>query len=352
MTFTTARHLRRRGPFPEVEAHHLREEDMTEHTSLKIAALAASISLLAFSAGAQEMRGWNTHNPDYPGSVAMDRFGELVAERTDGRITPTTYHSAQLGEQDFAIEQMQFGGIDFAVFNLTPLNNIVPATQATTLPYAFRSVEHMHTVMDGEIGEEIGAAMEDANMVALAWYDSGARHFYANRPLNALEDLAGLKIRVQNSDVNVAMVQALGANPTPIHFGEVYTSLQSGVVDAAENNWPSYESTNHFEVAGHIILDEHAIVPEVFAVAKTVWDGLDPADQEIIREAALESAAMQRELWAERETESETKVREAGVTVVELDDKSAFIEAMAPVYEQFAADETVRDLLDRIQATE
>lgn len=320
--------------------------------TLSLSAITAATLALSSTVYADEIRGWNTHAPDYPVSVAMDRFGDLVAERTDGRIQPKTFHSAQLGEQDQAIEQMQFGGIDFAVFNLVPLNNIVPETQVTTLPYAFKSVDHMHTVMDGEIGAEIGQAMTPANMIGLAWYDGGARSFYANKPLNSVADLKGLKIRVQNSDVNVAMVEALGANATPIPFGEVYTSIQSGVVDGAENNWPSYESTGHSEVAPYYILDQHTIVPEVFAVNKAVWDSWSAEDQEIVRQAAIESATYQRELWAEREKASEEIVRAAGATIVELDDKSDFINAMAPVYEQFVTDDALRSLLDRIQATE
>lgn len=325
---------------------------MTKYTRICTATLALAMGLSGGIAFADDWRGWNTHAPDYPGSVAMDEFGALVAERTDGRITPKTFHSAQLGEQDFAIEQMQFGGIDFAVFNLTPLNNIIPVTQATTLPYTFKSLDHMHRVMDGVIGAEISTAMEAENMVGLAWFDSGARSFYANTPLNSIADLAGLKIRVQNSDVNVAMVEALGANATPIPFGEVYTSIQSGVVDGAENNWPSYESTGHFEVAPYYLLDEHSIVPEVLAVAKSTWDKLSAEDQGIVRQAAIEAAQSQRTLWAARELVSEEKVRGAGATIVQLDDKSAFIEAMAPVYEQFAADLVVNDILMRIQAVE
>lgn len=325
---------------------------MTYMKKISIAAAVACLTLPSGYAMAQELRGWNTHVPDYPGSVAMDKFGELVAERTDGRITPKTFHSAQLGEQDFAIEQMQFGGIDFAVFNLTPLNNIIKETQATTLPYTFKSMAHMNRVMDGEIGAEIGEAMEAANIVALAWYDSGARSFYANKPLNTIADLKGLKIRVQNSDVNVAMVAALGGNATPIPFGEVFTSIQSGVVDGAENNWPSYESTGHHEVAPFYILDGHSIVPEVFGVAKSTWDKISAEDQEIVRQAAIESAILQRELWGAREKASEQIVRDAGATIVVLDDTTDFIAAMAPVYEQFAADPVVRDLLDRIQAVE
>jgi tripartite ATP-independent transporter DctP family solute receptor len=311
----------------------------------------ASSLMLATPAQA-ELKGWNGHPPDYPVSLAMDDFGKLLSERTDGRLTAKTFHSAQLGEQDDAIEQIQFGGIDFAVFNLVPLNNIVPQTQATTLPYAFKSVDHMHRVMDGPVGAEIAAAMTSANMVGLAWYDSGARSFYANKPLNSIADLKGMKIRVQNSDVNVAMVEALGANATPIPYGEVYTSIQSGVVDGAENNWPSYESSGHYEAAKHYILDQHTIVPEVFAVNKSTWDGLSADDQEIVRQAAIDSATLQRKLWAEREAKSEKFVRDAGNTIVELEDKSAFINAMKPVYDQFASEPAVRDILDKIQAVE
>lgn len=306
--------------------------------------------LLLATAAQAELKGWNGHPPDYPVSVAMDEFGKILAERSDGRLEAKTYHSAQLGEQDDAIEQIQFGGIDFAVFNLVPLNNIVPETQATTLPYAFKSVDHMHRVMDGPVGAEIAAAMDAANMVGLAWYDSGARSFYASKPLHSIDDLKGLKIRVQNSDVNVAMVEALGANATPIPYGEVYTAIQSGVVDGAENNWPSYESSGHYEAAKNYILDQHTIVPEVFAVNKSTWDGLSEADRKLVREAAQESAMLQRKLWAEREAKSEQMVRDAGNSIVELQDKSAFINAMKPVYEQFASDPTVRAILDKIQA--
>ena len=313
-----------------------------------------AISALSISsiAGAEELRGWNTHVPDYPGSIAMDEFGKLVAERTNGKFTPKTFHSAQLGNQDDAIEQIQFGVIDFAVFNLTPLNNLVPATQATTLPYAFKSLAHMNRVMDGPVGDEIGDAMAVANIVALAWYDSGSRSFYANEPLNSINDLKGLKIRVQNSDVNVAMVEALGANASPIPFGEVYSSIQSGVVDGAENNWPSYESTGHYQVAEYYLLDEHTIVPEVFAINKTLWEGLSSEEKQIFRKAARDSATLQRQLWSEREGKSEEIVRAAGATIVQLNDKTPFINAMKPVYDEFATDPVVKDILEKIQSVD
>ena len=198
--------------------------------------------LLAVSSqagNAAEWRGWNTHVPDYPTSISMEEFDKLVTERTQGRIKPKTYHNAQLGQQDEAIQQMQLGAIDFAVFNMTPLNNIVPETIAFTLPYVFNSTDHMHRVVDGPIGAEVGKALESKNMIVLAYQDSGSRSFYNSKhPVRTPDDLKGMKIRIQSSDLNVAMIEALGANATPIPFGEVYTALQSGVVDGAENNWP------------------------------------------------------------------------------------------------------------------
>ena len=163
----------------------------------------------------------------------------------------------------------------------------------------------MHRVVDGPIGAEVGKALEAKNMIVLACHDSGSRSFYNSKhPVRTPDDLKGMKIRIQSSDLNVAMIEALGANATPIPFGEVYTALQSGVVDGAENNWPSYESTRHFRVARYFTVDEHVIVPEIFVVAKTTWDGLSKADQDIVRQAAIESSQLQRQLWAERETQS------------------------------------------------
>lgn len=320
-------------------------------TILRSAALGLALATLATASFAREYRGWNTHPPEYPVSVAMDRFGELVSERTDGRIEPKTYHNAVLGEGEFATEQLQLGALDFGIFSTAPMVNTVKELSVTSLPYAFTSPEQMFRVMEGPIGEELAAAMADANMVPLSWFASGSRSFYAKVPLNSVDDIKGLKFRVQNSDINAAMVEALGGNATPLPYGEVYTALQSGVVDGAENNWPSYESTNHYEVAPYYILDQHTIVPEGIMFAKTTWDMFSPEDQEIVRTAAQEAAIYQRELWAKREEQSEKIVRDAGVTVVTLEDKTPFIEKMKPVYDEFASDPVIADLLKRIQAT-
>jgi tripartite ATP-independent transporter DctP family solute receptor len=234
-----------------------------------------------------------------------------------------------------------------------PFNNLVEETKVVSLPFIFRGTDHMHRVMDGPIGDEILAAFEPHGFVGLAYYDGGSRSFYnSQRPIRTVEDLAGMKIRVMQSDVFVDMMTALGANATPLPFGEVYSSLQTGVIDGAENNWPSFESTGHYEVAGYYTLNEHLIVPEVLVMSKVSWDKLSPEDQALVRQAAKDSIPVNRELWAAREAESEAKVRAAGVEVIEGIDKTPFIEAMAPVYQKHANTPRLQSLVERIQATE
>ncbi|WP_118138170.1 TRAP transporter substrate-binding protein [Oceanicella sp. SM1341] len=320
---------------------------------LKIVAPLCALALTATSAAA-EWRGWNIHVPEYPVSQGMDKFGELLDERTDGRLTARTYHSGILGDQPDAIEQVRLGGIDFAVFNLGPMGPIVEATNVVSLPFIFKDLDHMHRVMDGPIGEEISAAMEEEGLVALAWYDSGSRSFYNTRhPINEPQDLTGMKMRVMNNEMFVGMVEALGGNATPMAFGEVYQSLKTGVVDGAENNWPSYESTNHYEVAGYYSATNHLIIPECLCINADLYNGLSAEDQEIVKTAARESATLQRQLWAERSDESQKKVEAAGVKFNEVADKAAFQKAMEPVYARFLEEHPSLDgLVKEIQATE
>jgi tripartite ATP-independent transporter DctP family solute receptor len=319
------------------------------------AAAALTAVLFGGAAYAQEMtlKSSDTHPDGYPTVEAVKFLGELVKERTGGRIAIEVYHSAQLGEEKDTIEQTRAGVIDMNRVSLGPFNNIVEETQAVSLPYIFKSIDHMHKVMDGPIGEEILKAFEAHDLVGLAFYDSGSRSFYnARKPIKSIDDLKGMKLRVIQSDVFVAMVNALGANAVPMPYGEVYSAIQTGVIDGAENNWPSYESSKHYEVAKHYTLDQHLIVPEVLVMSKASWDKLSPQDQAIVKAAAKESVAKMRALWAEREAASEKTVRAAGSEVVTEIDKQPFIDAMKPVYEQFVKSDKLKDLVSRIQATE
>ena len=315
----------------------------------------ALIAASAVSATACEvtLRSSDTHPDGYPTVSAVQHMGAELAKATGDKLCIEVFHSAQLGQEKDTIEQTQFGVIDLNRVSLGPFNNIIEETKIPSLPYIFRSVEHMHKVMDGPIGAEILAAFEAHDLVGLAFYDGGSRSFYnKERPITKMADLEGLKFRVMQSDLFVDMVSAVGANATPMPYGEVYSSIQTGVIDGAENNWPSFESSGHFEVAGYYTLDQHLIVPEVLVMSKASYDKLSADEQMAVKAAAKASVPVMRELWVEREKASEAKVRAAGVEIITDIDKTPFIEAMVPVYEKYVTTDKLKDLVTRIQATE
>ena len=298
------------------------------------------------------LRSADIHPNGYPTVEAVRFMGELLDKKTSGRIKINVFPAAQLGQEKDTIEQTRFGVIDMNRINMAPFNNLIPATNVPSLPFIFRSVAHMRKVMDGPIGDSILKEFEKHGLVGLAFYDSGARSFYnSKRPINTPADMKGLKIRVQQSDMFIALVSALGANATPMNFGEVYSGLQTGVIDGAENNWPSFESTKHFEVSKFYSQTEHSLSPEVLVMSKASFDKLSPADQKAVKEAARESVAKMRELWDAREKASEAKVR-AGGAVVNTVAKQPFIDAMKPVYERFVKDAALKELVAKIQAVQ
>lgn len=316
-------------------------------------AVTASAALMSSSVHA-EWKGWNIHTPDYPVSVGMEDFIKKASEATDGRVSGKVYHSAVLGNQTDAISQMQLGGIDFAEFNLGPLGNSVPEVNVVSLPFIFKNMDHMHRVMDGPFGDKLSNAIEKTGIIALAWYDSGARSFYnTGHPISTPADVKGMKFRVMNNDLFVGMVEALGGNATPMAYSEVYQSLKTGVVDGAENNWPSYESSNHFEVAGYYSGTQHLILPECLCVSKLAWDRLSADDQKAVRKAARDSSVLQRKLWAERAEASQKKVLASGVKYNEIADKAMFQNAMTPVYEMAIKQNPVlKELINDIKSVD
>jgi tripartite ATP-independent transporter DctP family solute receptor len=318
-----------------------------------VIAAVAIVTGLAVSAQAKEWRGWNIHVAGYPNTVAMDKFAELLKEKSGGKLTVKMYHSGTLGSQPDAIEQLRIGGIEIGNFNLGPLGPIVPEANVVSLPFIFKDVDHMWRVLDGKAGDIINEGMTKFGIVPLAWYDAGARSFYnSKKPIMKPEDVVGMKVRVMNNDLYSGMISALGGNPSPMAFAEVYQSLKTGVVDGAENNWPSYESTGHFEVAKFYSMSQHLIIPETLCINAKVWQGLSPEDQKIVKEAAVESAMLQRKLWKEREKASEEKVLAGGVQFNEIPDKSGFQAAMKPVYDKFLKDNpNLKTLVETIQNT-
>lgn len=294
-----------------------------------------------------------THAQDYPTTQGDYEFARLVEERTNGRIKVEVYHSSQLGEERAVIEQVQFGAIDLTRVSISPLAAFSPGLDALQMPYLYNSVDHMWRVLKGPIGNEMLASVESAGFVGLAWYESGARSFYNSvRPIETIEDLAGLKIRVQESQLMVGLVEGLGAVATPMPFGEVYSALQTGVIDGAENNWPSYYSTSHYEVANYYTLDRHTQVPEILIISKISMDRLSAADQEIIRQAAKDSIDFQRARWADFVAESEAAIRANGNVITELSPAALadFQAAMQPLYDGLS-DEAMA-VVERIRAAD
>ncbi len=290
----------------------------------KLVAAAGAAALFATGVSAAEtiFVSADTHPAGYPTVTAVQYMGELLERYTDGKYGIEVATSAQLGEEADTIEQTRFGAIDMNRISLGPFNGLVPATRIPSLPYIFRSEQHMRTVMDGPIGDEILAAFEPYDLIGLCFYDGGSRSFYnSQRPIKSLDDLKGLKFRVMQSDIFVDMVKALGADAVPMPYGEVYSAIQTGVIDGAENNQPSYDTSGHYEVAKYYTLDQHLIVPEVLVMSKKTWDTLTPEVQALVKKTAKESIAYQRGAWDSQVLQSTAKVIADGSEIVSVIDK-------------------------------
>jgi tripartite ATP-independent transporter DctP family solute receptor len=296
-----------------------------------------------------ELRASDVWDDDYPTVRALRNMGELLSQRTNGRITLKVFSGGALGSEKETIEQVKGGTLDMVRVNISAMNNTCPITIVPALPFLFRSVDHMHKALDGAPGEEILRSCEPQGYVGLAYYDSGARSIYAKKPVRSLADTKGMKIRVQPSDMWVSVANAMGANATPLAFGEVYTALKTGLTDAAENNIPSYEGTKHYEVVKYYSKTEHSMAPEVVMFSAKKWATLSKADQALIREAAKSSVTQNRKYWSDREAQSLAKVTAAGSVIVSDVDKKSFADAMAPVYAKFVTTDQAKSLVKAIQ---
>ncbi|MGE5516101.1 MAG: TRAP transporter substrate-binding protein [Bacteroidota bacterium] len=303
-------------------------------------------------AQARELRVADTHPAGYPTVQALDHMGRLLAERSHGQLTLKVLHSRLMGEEAETIQHVRIGALDMARVNMAPLADLVPEAMVPSLPFVFASTDHLHRVFDGPIGAEIAKAFESHGFVVLAFYDSGARSFYNSRhPVRQPSDLHGLRIRVQQSQVAEAMIGALGAVAAPLPYGQVGVGLSTGVIDGAENNWPSYQDAGHYKNARYYSRTEHTMAPEVLLISEKAWGELNAAEQAMLRQAAQDSVAVMRELWQRREQTAMQAVTQAGAEVNTVD-KAAFVAAMRPVYLRFAATPHLADLLRRIRAAE
>jgi tripartite ATP-independent transporter DctP family solute receptor len=292
----------------------------------------------------------DTHPSDYPTVQAVNYLGKLLGERTGGRLGTKVYAGGQLGNERDTLEITTFGGLDLNRVNAAPLNSIEPLTIPICLPFVFGSVDHMRRTLDGDVGEEILASLTKHGLIGLCFYDSGARSFYNSRgPIRTPADMKGLKLRVPGSDLYIGMVKALGADPVPMPLDEVYQSLSQGVIDGAENNWPSLDSGRHYEAARFYSLTEHLFTPEVLVMSKISWDKLSSADQQIMRQSAKDSVPYMRQLWDAQVAASRKIILDAGIAVNEVD-PAPFAELMTGMWDEYLTTPQQRDLVERILA--
>ncbi len=292
--------------------------------------------------------------PDgFPTVEAVKFMGQLMTERSDGRLNVKMFAGGQLGSERDTLEITTFGGLDINRIAIAPLNTFEPLTIIPALPFLFRSTAHMRGAMDGAPGQMILDALKPHGLIGLCFYDSGERSFYnTKRPILKPSDMKGMKIRVQNSDLYVSMIKALDADPTPMSLGEVYQSLVQGVIDGAENNWPSYQTGRHFEAATYYSLTRHVMAPEILVMSLSRWNKLSKTDQEIVKQSARDSVPMMRELWDARVDSARAELLAAGVKANEVEDQSAFSDVMKPVWERYVVSDKQKALVKSIQTME
>ncbi len=286
---------------------------------------------------------------NHPVHNAMVYLGERLEEKSEGALKVVIYPSGQLGAERECLELLQIGSLDITKVSAAVLENFIPEYKVLSIPYIFRNRAHAFKVFDGEIGKTMLLKGERFRLRGLTFYDAGSRSFYSKeRPINTPEDLEGLKIRVQKSNMAVAMVNLLGGSPTPISWGELYTALQQGVVDGAENNLPSFYTSKHYEVCKYYSLNEHTAVPDVLLIGMESWKRFNAQEQEWIMAAARESSLHQRELWAESERISLKAIKEAGV-VVSIPEKKLFEAKTAAIQDIFDEEPETLKLIEQIQ---
>lgn len=314
----------------------------------------AMASLMPLSAHAQNMvlKAHDTHPAGYPTVAAVESMGKKLDAATNGRIKVQMFAGAVLGQEKEAVEQAQLGAIQLARISLGVIGPVVPEVDVFNMPFVFRDIAHMRKVIDGAVGDDLLAKVtaSPARLVGLGWMDGGSRSLYTKKPVRSPADLKGQKIRMMGNPVFVDTMNAMGGNGISMAYGEVFTSLQTGVIDGAENNPPSMFTSNHYTTgAKYYSQTNHLIIPEILVMSKVTWDKLTPADQTLVKKLAREAQLEQRALWDKSVTEYSAKLKAAGVEFIELDNK-AFFDATAPVRAKYGA--RFSDLMQRIAAVQ
>jgi tripartite ATP-independent transporter DctP family solute receptor len=317
----------------------------------RIVTLVVALFLTAISTGvfAREFRAADTQSEDYPTVQALRYMGGLIEQNSGGRLQIRVFHSRQLGEE----KETRAGAIDLNRTNVALIGTFVPAMNVLAMPFLFRSIEHLQKVLDGPIGNEILDSFEPYGFVGLTFYDSGARSIYNSvHPVRSVADIKGLRLRVQQSELMSEMIRALGAEPIELPYGQVLTGLATKLIDGAENNWPSFVTTDHYKYAGYYTLTEHTMSPEVLVMSLKAWQSLSGEDRKIFRDAAIKSSHFMREKWQDLEERSRQQAKAAGVMVVTDFDRKPFEAAMAGIYEKVQRDPAAAALIERIRKVE
>ena len=319
------------------------------HASIGILALTAA-GLVSSSAVAREFRSAEVHAKDFPTNQAVMYMGEQLSQATGGKDKIKIFGDSALGSEKDTVEQVKIGALDMVRVSTASFHGIVPESLIPSLPFLFRDIDHFRKAMYGAEGDKVLAAFEKAGFIGLCLYESGARSMYAKKPIKSVADMKGLKVRVQPSDLMVSMVNAMGGSPTPMPFAEVYTGLKSGLIDAAENNIPSYEETKHYESAPIFSETMHVMTPEVLVFSKKVWETLTPQEQAAIRKAAKESVPYYVKLWEAKEKDARAAVLKGGAKIIDASqiDKKSFVDVEKPVWDKFASTPELKSLLQSI----
>lgn len=285
----------------------------------------------------------------HPVHKAMEFLAEKLKENSKGELTVQIYPSNQLGSERECVELLQIGSLGMTKVSAAVMSSFAPDFQVLSFPYLFRDKEHFFKVQDSKIGKDLLLQSEKYWLRGLCYYDAGSRSFYTSKKaIRKPEDLSGQKIRVMQSPIAIKMVKAMGGSPTPMASGEIYTAVQQGVVDGAENNPPSYFFSRHYEVAKYYTLDEHASIPDVLLISTHVWNELNENEQKWLQQAVDESVVYQRKLWAESEQQCLKDAKEKGAEII-YPDKELFIKSVEPLYEELTKDDRVKELVYKIK---
>jgi tripartite ATP-independent transporter DctP family solute receptor len=313
----------------------------------------AVLALSASAVMARDFRSADVHPKDYPTVMSVKFMGDELAKATGGKYNIKVFGDSSLGSEKDTVEQVKIGALDMVRVNTSAFHGIVPESMIPSFPFLFRDIEHFRKSVYGAPGDKILAAFEKAGFIGLVMYESGARSMYAKKPIKNLADLKGLKVRVQPSDLWIGTISALGASATPVPYAEVYTGLKTGLIDAAENNYPSYETAKHYESAPVYSETMHVMAPEVVVFSKKIWDTLSKEEQAAIRKAAKDSVPYYVKQWEAKEKASKEAVIKGGAKIVPAAeiDRKAFVEAEKPVWDKFASTPEMKGLVQEIVNT-